>query len=217
VRRKLRATKRPHDRGIDGECFYDDTENHRRWHVIIQVKAGSVTSGDVRDLGGTIERERRKARVDPGRGPIGVLVSTKLPTKEMRLEATLTEFLDVADDEGPIPRLQFLSVDDLFLPRIPIRILGKNNAQRPAPALPSRGQTAIVFPAKVRPAQEAKTKAKADAQAIRLFAEDQPTTKAASLDVEAEKPAKRPSSKPYGVPESPQQTVAEKGSKPPKK
>jgi DNA modification methylase len=158
VRRKLRAEKRRRDRGIDGECFYKD-DGGKSWHVIISVKGGkTLNPAMVRELRGTIEREH---------AAVGILVVTHEASKEMRLEATRALFLPVADAFGPIPRLQIVTVEQMFQQKRPIRVPGENH-YRPTPSIPQKGQTAMMFSttlAKVRPAQEARTKAKLDAKA----------------------------------------------------
>jgi hypothetical protein len=189
VRRKLRAEKRRNDRGIDGECFYKD-DDRKSWHVIISVKGGhGLNPGMVRDLRGTIEREN---------APIGVLVCMYEPTDGMRLEATRAGFLPVNDVAGPIPRIQIVTVDQLFNERRPIRAPGDNSTPKAAPRLPQKGQTAMLFAspaAKVRPAQEARAKAKADRPSAPASAPSLPTRAAASGNSPS-KPPSRPPSRP---------------------
>jgi hypothetical protein len=186
IRRKLRAKKREHDRGIDGECFYRDDDG-KSWHVIISVKGGRVLNpAMVRELRGTIEREGAE---------IGVFVCTQEPSKEMRLEATRAHFLPVSDVAGPIPRIQIVTVEQLFREHRPVRAPGENTTPRQAPTIPQKGQTALLFPVKARGAQVAKAKAKADAQEISFRPEDQPTTEAASGDTRRKSSRPPPSTK----------------------
>lgn len=123
VRRKVRATRRrKKDRGIDGEATFRDDEG-KLWHVIVSAKGGKLKPADLRDLRGTIERER---------AAVGVLVVAQAPSKEMRLEAARAGFMPgVEDDEGPIPRLQIVGIEKLFSDRPAIRCPGKNVTTMP--------------------------------------------------------------------------------------
>lgn len=72
------------DRGIDGVTTFpeqdgpDQPDTRRFAQVIISVKGGGTGPKDVRDLHGTVEREK---------AAIGVLVIASEPTREMRREA----------------------------------------------------------------------------------------------------------------------------------
>jgi DNA modification methylase len=137
--RKIRAARvRSRDRGIDGEALFKDGDVS--YPVIVSVKAGGVKPADVRDLRGTIGRED-ETLLDDGRSiarkrTIGVFVSRKEPSDEMKLEATRAGFLSVSDAEGPIPRIQFVNVERLFGPLPPIRCPGKNVTEMPKPTIP---------------------------------------------------------------------------------
>jgi site-specific DNA-methyltransferase (adenine-specific) len=137
--RKIRAARlRSKDRGIDGEALFKDGDIS--YPVIVSVKAGGVKPGDVRDLRGTIVRED-ETLLDDGRSiavkrTIGVFVSRKEPSDEMRLEATRAGFLPTSDGEGPIPRIQFVNVERLFGPLPAIRCPGKNVTEMPKPTIP---------------------------------------------------------------------------------
>lgn len=127
ARRKVRAVRRrKHDRGIDGEAFFKDERGHIT-HVLVSVKSGKLNPAMVRELRGTMAREQ---------GTIGVLVSLHEPSKEMRLEATHAGYLPVSDDEGQIPRLQFVTVERLFSDKRPIRAPGVNVTEMPAATVP---------------------------------------------------------------------------------
>lgn len=127
ARRKVRAVRRrKHDRGIDGEAFFKDERGHIT-HVLVSVKSGKLNPAMVRELRGTMAREQ---------GTIGVLVSLHEPSKEMRLEATHAGYLSVSDDEGRIPRLQFVTVERLFSDKRPIRAPGVNVTEMPVATVP---------------------------------------------------------------------------------
>lgn len=127
VLRKVRAAKRrKHDRGIDGEAFFKD-EKGRVTHVLVSVKSGKLAPTFVRDLRGTIERER---------APIGVLVCLEEPKKECRREATHAGYLRT-EDGRQIPRLQFLTVDQIFQ-GIGIDAPGVNVTEMPQGIVPDK-------------------------------------------------------------------------------
>ncbi len=128
VRRKIRAARRrKRDRGIDGEAYFRDAQNHLT-HVLVSVKGGKLNPAMVRELRGTMEREH---------APIGVLVTIHEPSKEMRLEATHAGFLKVSDAEGPIPRLQIVTAARLFSDLPAIRAPGVNVTEMPKPVVPT--------------------------------------------------------------------------------
>ena len=74
--------KKGSDKGIDGLAYFE-VYNHKENSVItekivFQVKSGKVKSGDIRDLRGTMEREK---------AVLGVFITLKDPTKDMLKEA----------------------------------------------------------------------------------------------------------------------------------
>jgi hypothetical protein len=175
---------RARDRGIDGEALFRD--DVRSYHVIVSVKGGGVKPADVRDLRGTMDREN---------APIGVFVTRVEPSDEMRREAVRLGYLNESDSEGPIPRMQFVSIERMFGTLPPIRCPGKNVTEMPKPAIPEVAaigeQLGLGLDQKVRDArQPAKARARIPG-----------TVK----------------TKPYEMPEAETKTVAEKGSKPPRK
>jgi DNA modification methylase len=74
--------KKGADKGIDGFAYfevYDHKENSVKTEkIVFQVKSGKVKSGDIRDLRGTMEREK---------AVLGVFITLKEPTKDMLKEA----------------------------------------------------------------------------------------------------------------------------------
>lgn len=161
--RKIRAARiRSKDRGIDGEAYFRDA-NGATMHVVVSVKGGALKPADVRELRGTIEREK---------APIGVLVSMNEPSKEMRLEASRGGFLDESDREGPIPRLQLVTVERLFSDKPPIRAVGVNVTDLPRPTVPpppGAGEQlglALEEAAEKKPLAKTKQRAKGPAKAV---------------------------------------------------
>ena len=95
--------KKGADKGIDGIItFLDDKKTANQ--VIVQVKSGHVSSRDVRDLAGTLDREK---------AAIGVLITLEPPTRDMTTEAVTAGFYKPAWWET-CPRIQILTVEQLL-------------------------------------------------------------------------------------------------------
>ncbi len=96
--------KKGADKGIDGRLFFHDDPNGDTKQIVISVKAGEhVTSAFVRDLVGTITREKAE---------IGIFISMAEPTREMRKEAASAGFYK--SPWGTHPRIQLLTVQELL-------------------------------------------------------------------------------------------------------
>jgi len=102
--RPFGGKKKGSDHGIDGEFFYSD-ERGRPVRGLIQVKGGKTNSGHIRDFRGTMEREN----VD-----LGIFVCLQDDTKDMRGEAASAGFVHSGFSGRPHPRLQILTIEDLF-------------------------------------------------------------------------------------------------------
>ncbi len=100
-----RKGKKGKDRGIDGVIDFpaDDKNNSQR--VLIQVKSGKVKSGDIRDLIGVLDREK---------AAIGVFITLESPSKDMITEALSAGFYTSDYWENRYPRLQILTVKEIF-------------------------------------------------------------------------------------------------------
>ncbi|MBC7871037.1 MAG: restriction endonuclease, partial [Chitinophagaceae bacterium] len=96
--------KKGSDRGIDGEIPFVD-EGSTRKRVLVQVKSGKVKSGDIRDLKGTIEREK---------AAIGVFITLEASTREMETEAVTAGFYHSPGWNRDYPRIQILTITDLL-------------------------------------------------------------------------------------------------------
>lgn len=97
-----REGKRGKDRGVDGFLKFATASGVQE--VILSVKGGrSIGSAMVRDLRGTIERQK---------AAIGVLLTMYKPTAEMKREAIDAGFVRYGNQK--YPRLQILSAEDLF-------------------------------------------------------------------------------------------------------
>ena len=105
-----RKGKKGADRGIDGIINFiegtDDKGKPIAKTVIVQVKSGKVTSRDIRDLKGTVEREN---------AAIGVFITLDIPTQAMLKEALAAEYYEPLRREGKRYRkIQILTIGDLL-------------------------------------------------------------------------------------------------------
>jgi hypothetical protein len=98
--------KKGRDRGIDGRIYFHDDTSGDTKQIILSVKAGHTGPDHVRDLRGTVEREK---------AAIGVLITMEAPTKEMRKEAATGEAY--LSQWGSHPKIQLLTVSDLLAGR----------------------------------------------------------------------------------------------------
>ncbi len=96
--------KKGKDRGIDGVIPFVEGSTERR-RVIVSVKGGNLTPAFVRDLKGVLDRERE---------PIGVLLTVRQPTREMRTEAAAAGSWHSEFWKKHYPRVQILTVADIF-------------------------------------------------------------------------------------------------------
>ena len=90
------------DRGIDGRITFTG-QDKKLESVLVSVKSGHVNSAQVRDLKGTLEREK---------AAMGIFVTLEEPTREMRLEATTAGMYHVW--ERDYPKIQILSIRELL-------------------------------------------------------------------------------------------------------
>lgn len=97
--------KKGADKGIDGRLYFheDGKKNRVTKQAIFSVKAGQVTSSQVRDLVGVITRENAE---------IGVLISLRSPTRDMRKEAASAGFYE--SPWGKHQKVQLLTVGQLL-------------------------------------------------------------------------------------------------------
>ncbi len=96
--------KKGADRGIDGVInFLDGGSTPKR--VLVQVKSGKVSSRDIRDLVGTIDREK---------AAIGVFLTLEEPTEPMKKEARSAGYYHSPGWGREYPRMQLLTVEQLL-------------------------------------------------------------------------------------------------------
>lgn len=97
--------KKGADKGIDGIItFIDDmTEKPRR--IIVQVKSGKVSSRDIRDLVGAVNREK---------AVIGLFITLEEPTQPMLIEAAAAGFYRSPGWHQDYPKIQILTIKQLL-------------------------------------------------------------------------------------------------------
>lgn len=96
--------KKGSDRGIDGYINFFDDDSGLAKKVIVQVKGGKIDVKYIRDLAGTLQREKAQ---------IGALVCLDKPTSHMEREAK-----DAGMYESPngrlYPKIQMLTIEEIF-------------------------------------------------------------------------------------------------------
>jgi site-specific DNA-methyltransferase (adenine-specific) len=97
--------KKGSDRGLDGVITFLDDPSARAKRLLVQVKSGKVTSAQVRDLRGVLDREQAE---------MGAFVTLEEPTQEMLAEAASTGLYHSPTWNRDYPKLQLLSVASLL-------------------------------------------------------------------------------------------------------
>jgi len=92
------------DRGIDGIIPFLESRTDRK-RAIVSVKGGSISSKDIRDLKGVLEREGE---------PIGILLTLRPATREMKLEAVAAGHYESPLMGRKYPRIQILTIADIL-------------------------------------------------------------------------------------------------------
>ena len=103
-----RRGKKGADKGIDGVINFfepDDKGRGKARKAVVQVKSGAVKSGDIRDLKGTIEREK---------AAIGIFITLEKPTTAMGKEALAAGYYESDFWRKSYRRLQILTIGDLL-------------------------------------------------------------------------------------------------------
>jgi hypothetical protein len=95
--------KKGADAGIDGAITFTDAGG-RLERVLVSVKSGHVNAGMIRDLKGTLEREK---------AAIGVFVTLEEPTKPMLQEAAEAGYWHSEVWNRDYQRIQILSIREL--------------------------------------------------------------------------------------------------------
>jgi site-specific DNA-methyltransferase (adenine-specific) len=114
------------DRGIDGYLHFRDADKKPQF-AIVSVKGGGIKSGDIRDLKGTMEREK---------AALGLFLTLNEPTREMEREAAAAGFYETGGMK--VPRLQILTAAQILdnrRPQVPFGFSeGFKKAAREEPA-----------------------------------------------------------------------------------
>jgi DNA modification methylase len=113
--------KRGADAGTDGVLFFREPKTKKQARITVQVKGGGVGVKDIRDLRGTVERDK---------SAMGLFVTLEKPTKPMLTEAAAAGFYktQVMGHEYSFPRIQILTVENLLngteRPELPFGVIG---------------------------------------------------------------------------------------------
>jgi len=96
--------KKGSDKGIDAVINFID-EKEKTQPVMVQVKSGHVSSRDIRDLRGVLEREG---------APMGIFITLEEPSKDMITEAVTAGYYHSNFWNKDFPTIQILSIDFLL-------------------------------------------------------------------------------------------------------
>jgi DNA modification methylase len=96
--------KKGSDKGIDGTISFMESGG-KRGVALVQVKSGKVSSKDIRDLVGTVEREK---------AAVGVFITLAKPTGDMLDEAVKADFYTSPGWGKRYPRIQIVTVEELL-------------------------------------------------------------------------------------------------------
>ena len=97
--------RRGADRGVDGMLYFIDGPRRAPHKAVIQVKGGRVSSPQVRDLVGVVEREQ---------AALGLFISLEPPTRDMRQEAASAGFFHSDLWAREFPKIQLRTVGEML-------------------------------------------------------------------------------------------------------
>ncbi|TXH11261.1 MAG: site-specific DNA-methyltransferase [Hyphomicrobiaceae bacterium] len=97
--------KKGADRGIDGSITFFDDHTGKPKTIIVQVKSGKVSSRDIRDLVGTVNREKATN---------GILITLERPSRDMITEAVSAGYYHSDGWGQDYPKIQIYTVEDLL-------------------------------------------------------------------------------------------------------
>lgn len=127
-----RQEKKGSDRGIDSVIAF--LEEGGAGRVLVQVKSGHVKSGDIRDLVGTLDREK---------AAIGVFVTLEDPSRDMRTEAASAGVYTSPGWGRDYPRMQILTIAEL-LKGAEVKMPPQHGTFKQAPKAASTAQQGIL-------------------------------------------------------------------------
>ena len=116
--------KKGADRGVDGLLYFIDGQKRTSQKVVVQVKGGHVSSPQIRDLKGTVEREK---------AAMGLFITLEEPTGPMRTEAVSAGFYHSDIWQRDYPKIQLRTVEELLAGQgfeLPSRLPSYEAAQR---------------------------------------------------------------------------------------
>ena len=131
--------RRGADRGVDGMLYFIDGPRRSPHKVVIQVKGGRVSSPQVRDLVGVVEREQ---------AAMGLFISLEPPTRDMRQEAASAGFFHSDLWAREFPKIQLRTVGEMLsgngfeLPPRPADYQPTQRVRRPQGRQARLGETA---------------------------------------------------------------------------
>ncbi|MFH1141718.1 MAG: DNA methyltransferase [Chloroflexota bacterium] len=132
--------RRGPDRGIDGYLLYQAGGELER--AIVSVKSGGVGVRDVRDLHGTMQREKTE---------YGLLITLEQPTAPMRKEAVDAGQYQMPGIGASIPRIEILTVEELLSGKRPAVAPYSPGPVAQAPRLRRRRGTQLALGAQESP------------------------------------------------------------------
>ena len=97
--------KRGADQGIDGLLYFIDGQRRTPHKIVVQVKGGHVSSPQVRDLKGVVEREQ---------AAMGLFISLDEPTAPMRSEAASGGLFQSDVWQRDFPKIQLRTIGDML-------------------------------------------------------------------------------------------------------
>ncbi len=100
-----KAGKKGSDKGVDGVITFMDDNSGKPKRAVVQVKSGHVKSGDIRDLKGTLEREK---------AALGIFITLEPPSPDMETEAVTAGFYHSPGWNQDYRRIQILTIEQLL-------------------------------------------------------------------------------------------------------
>ena len=97
--------RRGADRGVDGMLYFLDGPRRTPHKVVVQVKGGHVSSPQIRDLKGVVEREK---------AALGLFISLEEPTRDMRTEAASGGLFHSDLWDRDYPKIQIRTVAEML-------------------------------------------------------------------------------------------------------
>ena len=97
--------KRGADQGIDGLLYFIDGQRRTPHKIVVQVKGGHVSSPQVRDLKGVVEREK---------AAMGLFISLDEPTAPMRSEAASGGLFQSDVWQRDFPKIQLRTIGGML-------------------------------------------------------------------------------------------------------